>query len=129
MTMRYVDIEIAELASSKGLVLWRQTSAKAEAGGALVQRKHEALAQQLLALVLHQVQLVEAGVCGRQLLLAPVRLVDLELLRPADALCSINMQFLRAQPRSIQKPGAASPEAQAAKSCSTLIADQAWKPA
>ncbi len=60
--------------------------AKAEAGGALVQREHEPIAQLLLALVLHQIQLVEAGVRRRQLLLAPVRLVDLELLRPADAL-------------------------------------------
>ena len=51
-----------------------------------MQREQEAVPQLLLGLVLDQVQLVEAGVRGRQALLRPVRLVDAEALRPADAL-------------------------------------------
>ena len=60
--------------------------AEAEALGALMQREHEPVAQPLLALVLDQVQLVEARVRRRQLLLRAVRLVDAEALRAADAL-------------------------------------------
>ena len=61
-------------------------SAKAEALCALMQRQHQAVLKDLLALVLDHVQLVEAGVGCRQALLRPVRLVDLEALRAPNAL-------------------------------------------
>mmetsp|Transcript_25144 Transcript_25144/g.68340 ORF Transcript_25144/g.68340 Transcript_25144/m.68340 type:complete len:205 (-) Transcript_25144:786-1400(-) len=46
----------------------------------------QTLTQHLLALVLRQVQLVEAGVCTGQAARRAIRLVDLELLGPANAL-------------------------------------------
>ncbi len=60
--------------------------AKAKALSSLVQRQHEAVPQQLLALILDQIQLVEARVRGGQLVLRPIRPVDLKLLRPTNAL-------------------------------------------
>ena len=53
---------------------------KAKAGVAFMQGDHEAVSQLLLALILNQVQLVEAGVRRGQLLLAPICLVNRELL-------------------------------------------------
>lgn len=76
-------MQVPTLAPQKGH-LSRLDKAKADV--AFMQGDHEAITQLLLALILDQVQLVEAGVRCGQLLLAPVRLVDRELLRTANAL-------------------------------------------
>ena len=60
--------------------------AKAKSFCTLMKSQHKAVLQILLAFVLDQVQLVEAGVRSRQALLRPIGLVNLEALRPSDPL-------------------------------------------
>ena len=55
-----------------------------------MQRQHQPVLEGLLALILDEVELVEACVCCWQACLRPVCLVYLESLRPTDALQSPN---------------------------------------
>ena len=65
---------------------WLKALPEPKALAALAQRQRQPLAQLLQAGVLEQVQLVEARVRARQPVLRAVRAVDLEALRPAEAL-------------------------------------------
>ncbi len=72
---------------------WPLPSAKAKSFRSLMQGQHEALLEDLLALIFDKVQLVKAGVCRRQALLWAIRLVDLEALRSPNALQRPNAYF------------------------------------